>query len=144
MHSPPPGWTPTSRSSQVEVLPRLSGSRLTFSGTGSVTVRSGQAGNSTYAPANPVSRTFLVKRPLKLVFDAIGDMGRGQNFTVRAVVLDGITNKPVQVTPTYSIVSGPATVNGSQITCGSTTGTVQVRAVATGSVVLYQFGYGFL
>ena len=61
-------------------------------------------------------------------------MGRGQNFTVRAVVLDGITNKPVQVTPTYSIVSGPATVNGSQIACGSTTGTVQVRAVATGSV----------
>ena len=112
----------------------LSGSRLTFSDTGSVTVRSGQAGDSTYAPANPVDRTFLVKRPLKLVFDAIGDMGMGQNFTVRAVVLDGITNKPVQVTPTYSIVSGPATVNGSQISCGSTTGTVQVRAVATGSV----------
>ena len=102
----------------------LSGSRLTFSDTGSVTVRSGQAGDSTYAPANPVDRTFLVKRPLKLVFDAIGDMGMGQSFTVKAVVLDGITNKPVPVNPTYSIVSGPATISGSQITCGSSTGTV--------------------
>ena len=111
----------------------LSASRLTFSATGSVTVRSGQAGNSTYAPANYVSRTFLVKRPLKLVFDAIGDMGQGQSFTVKAVVLDGITNNPVPVNPTYSIVSGAATINGSQITCGSSTGTVTVRAVATGT-----------
>jgi hypothetical protein len=111
----------------------LSGSRLTFSDTGSVTVRSGQAGDSTYAPANPVNRTFLVKRPLKLVFDAIGDMGMGQSFTVKAVVLDGITNKPVPVNPTYSVVSGTATISGSQITCGSSTGSVTVRAVATGA-----------
>jgi hypothetical protein len=111
----------------------LSGNRLTFSDTGSVTVQSGQAGDSTYALANPVNRTFLVKRPLKLVFDAIGDMGVGQSFTVKAVVLDGITNKPVPVNPTYSIVSGTATISGSQITCGSSTGTVTVRAVATGT-----------
>jgi hypothetical protein len=111
----------------------LSGSRLTFSDTGSVTVRSGQAGDSTYAPANPVNRTFLVKRPLKLVFDAIGDMGVGQSFMVKAVVLDGITNKPVPVNPTYSVVSGTATISGSQITCGSSTGSVTVRAVATGA-----------
>jgi len=111
----------------------LSGNRLTFSGTGSVTVRSGQAGDSTYAPANYVNQTFLVKRPLTLVFDAIGDMGRGQSFTVKAIVLDGITNAPVPVTPTYSIVSGSATISGDQITCGSSTGTVKVRAVATGA-----------
>ena len=53
-----------------------------------------------------------------MVFDAIGDMGRNQQFSVKAVVLDGITNQPVQVVPTYSIVSGPATISGSQITCG--------------------------
>jgi hypothetical protein len=111
----------------------LSGNRLTFSDTGSVTVQSGQAGNGTYAPANPVSRTFLVKRPLKLVFDAIGDMGQNQVFLVKAVVLDGITNRPVQVSPTYSIVSGSATINGSQITCGSSNGTVRIRAVVTGT-----------
>jgi hypothetical protein len=128
------GLTPSYSITAGGSIASLSGSRLSFTGTGSVTVRASQAGNSTYATAVPVSRTFLVKRPLNLVFDAIGDMGRNQNFTVRAVVLDGITNKPVQVTPTYSIVSGPATVNGSQIGCGSSTGTVQVRAVATGSI----------
>ena len=111
----------------------LSGNRLTFSGTGSVTVRASQAGDSTYAAAVPIDRTFLVKRPLNLVFDAIGDMGRNQQFSVKAVVLDGITNRPVQVVPTYSIVSGPATISGNQITCGNATGAVTIRAVATGS-----------
>jgi hypothetical protein len=111
----------------------LSGSRLTFSNTGSVTVEAGQSGDSTFAPANPVSRTFLVKRPLKLVFDNIGDMGQGQNFLVKAIVLDGITNRPVQVSPTYSVVSGSATISGNRITCGSSNGTVRVRAVATGA-----------
>jgi hypothetical protein len=52
---------------------------------------------------------------------------------VRAVVLDGISNQPVQVSPTYSIISGPASVSGGQITCGNATGVVQVRAVATGA-----------
>jgi len=114
-------------------IANLSNNRLTFSGTGSVTIRASQAGNGTYAAAVAVDQTFLVKRPLTLVFDAIGDMGRNQQFNVKAVVLDGISNQPVQVTPTYSIVSGPATINGSQITCGNTTGSVQVRAVATGA-----------
>ena len=53
--------------------------------------------------------------------------------TAKAVVLDGITNKPVPVNPTYSVVSGTATISGSQITCGSSTGSVTVRAVATGA-----------
>jgi hypothetical protein len=60
-------------------------------------------------------------------------MARNQVFTVRAVVVDATTNKPVNVVPTYSIVSGPATVNGNTITCGNTTGSVTVRATATGS-----------
>jgi hypothetical protein len=111
----------------------LSSNSLTFSGTGSVTIRASQAGDGTYAAAVAVDRTFLVKRPLNLVFDSIGDMGRNQQFVVKAVVLDGISNQPVQVTPTYSIISGPATVSGGQITCGSTVGSVTVRAVATGA-----------
>jgi hypothetical protein len=111
----------------------LSSNQLSFSGTGSVTIRASQAGDGTYAAAVAVDRTFLVKRPLTLVFDSIGDMGRNQQFVVKAVVLDGISNQPVQVTPTYSIISGPATVSGGQITCGSTVGSVTVRAVATGA-----------
>ena len=111
----------------------LSGSTLTFSGTGSVTVRASQGGNNEFGPALPVERTFLVKRPLTLIFDSIGNMAMGQSFTVRAVVMDASTNKPVPVIPTYSIISGSATINGNLITCGSSTGSVTVKAVATGA-----------
>jgi hypothetical protein len=111
----------------------LSGSTLSFSGTGSVTVRASQGGNNTYASAVPVEKTFLVKRPLTLIFDAIGNMAMGQSFNVRAVVMDASSNKPVNVLPTYSIVSGPATINGSTVACGSSTGSVTIRAVATGA-----------
>jgi hypothetical protein len=111
----------------------LSGSTLTFSGTGSVTVRASQGGNNEFASALPIDRTFLVKRPLTLIFDSIGNMAMGQSFTVRAVVMDASTNKPVPVIPTYSIISGPATINKDVITCGNSTGTVTVRAVATGA-----------
>ena len=111
----------------------LSGNTLTFSDTGSVTVRASQAGNSVYSAAVSVDRTFLVKRPLTLIFDSIGNMARNQQFTVRAVVIDATTNKPVNVIPTYSIVSGAATISGNTVTCGNTTGSVTVRATATGS-----------
>ena len=111
----------------------LSGNTLTFSDTGSVTVRASQPGNSVYSAAVSVDRTFLVKRPLTLIFDSIGNMARNQQFTVRAVVIDATTNKPVNVTPTYSIVSGAATISGNTVTCGNTTGSVTVRATATGS-----------
>jgi hypothetical protein len=110
-----------------------SGSTLTFSDTGSVTVRASQGGNNEFAPALSVDRTFLVKRPIKLIFDSIGNMATGQSFTVRAVVMDESTDKPVPVVPTYSIVSGPATINNDVITCGSSTGSVTVRAVANGA-----------
>ena len=72
-------------------------------------------------------------RPLSVVFDSIGDMGRNQVFQVKAIILDGITNQATQIQPVYSIVSGPATISGSQITCGNSTGVVTVRAVASGS-----------
>jgi hypothetical protein len=111
----------------------LSGSTLTFSDTGSVTVRASQAGNSVYSRAVDIDRTFLVKRPLTLIFDSIGNMAKNQQFTVRAVVTDASTNKPVNVVPTYSVVSGPATINGNTVTCGNTIGSVTIRAVATGS-----------
>ena len=51
----------------------------------------------------------------------------------KAVVLDGITNKPVQVNPDLLDRIGSRHHFGSQITCGSSTGTVTVRAVATGT-----------
>ncbi|MFL2928622.1 MAG: LamG-like jellyroll fold domain-containing protein [Opitutales bacterium] len=125
-------------------IANLSNNRLTFTGTGSVTVRASQAGNGTYAAAVAVDQTFLVKRPLTLVFDAIGDMGRNQQFVVKAVVLDGISNQAVQVTPTYSIISGPATISGGQITCGNTTGNCSGPGRGNRSRVLHHHRNGVL
>jgi hypothetical protein len=114
-------------------IANLSSNRLTFTGTGSVTVRASQAGNGTYAAAVAVDQTFVVKRPLTLIFNAIGNMGVNQVFDVKASVVDAISNQAIQVNPTYSIVSGPATISGNQITCGNTTGKVVVQAKATGA-----------
>jgi hypothetical protein len=73
------------------------------------------------------------------VFDNIGDMGQNQTFVVKAVVLDLFSNRPVPVNPTYSVLSGSATISGNQITCGNSNGTVRVRAVATGAQFFTSF-----
>jgi hypothetical protein len=110
---------------------------LSFTGTGSVTVRAVQDGNDTYAATAPIDRTFAVKRPLTLVFDNIGTKGTNDTFTANAVVRDGITGKPLTggnaPNPNYSIVSGPASVSGSSVTTGNTSGTVVIRAIITGA-----------
>jgi hypothetical protein len=64
-------------------------------------------------------------------------MGANQTFTANAVVRDGITGAPLTganaPTPNYSIVSGPASVSGSTVTCGNSSGTVVIRAIITGA-----------
>ena len=47
----------------------ISGSTVSFSGTGPVTIQASQDGNSTYAAAASVSKSFGVKRPLHLLFN---------------------------------------------------------------------------
>ena len=115
----------------------FSGNKVAFTGTGSVTVRASQAGDATYAAAPSIERTFAVKRPLSLTFDPIGPKGANQQFTANAVVRDGISGAPLTganaPTPNYSIVSGPATVSGTTITCGSVDGNVTIRAIVTGA-----------
>ena len=76
----------------------------------------------------------------------LGIWAWAKTLQCEAVVLDGITNKPVQVTPTYSIVSGAATANPAARSPAEVPPEPStVRAVATGSRVLYQFrGYSIL
>ena len=85
-------------------------------------------------------RTFLVKRPLKLVFDAIGDMGMGQSFTVQSsrTRRNNQQARTGEPRPTRSSRDPPRQI-GSQITCGSTTGTVNRTGSSHRSRVLYQF-----
>ncbi len=100
----------------------FSGNKVKFSGTGAVTVRATQAGNSEYAAAVPFDRTFYVKRPLTLIFDPIGKWGRGQSFPCYAMCIDPETRKPLPFKPTFSITTGDATVNAATgwVTTGTT------------------------
>lgn len=74
----------------------VSGSTLTITGAGSVTVQATQAGNTNYAAATPVSVTFTVA-DFTLSADAGSlDLQRGQNGTVHVTVAPlGGFNQPV-------------------------------------------------
>jgi hypothetical protein len=58
----------------------LSGSTVTLTGTGTVTIQATQAGNTIYAAATPVSRSFIVTAPvptLASISPTIGIVGSG-------------------------------------------------------------------
>ena len=116
----------------------ISGSTVSFTGTGQVTIRATQGGDGTYSAAAHVDRTFPVKRPVKLSFDNPSTKGANDTFELNAIVLDGITNNPIDPavapTPTYSVISGGSlvTLNGKNVTCGTTSGNVSIRAVVSG------------
>ena len=114
----------------------ISGTQVTFSAAGEVSIEASQDGNSTVAAAAPITRTFRVKRPVILNFDPIARMGNNQQFDVVATVQDAITGKVLSgnqaPTPVYSISSGSATVVGARVTCGnlgSGSGSVTIRAI---------------
>ena len=103
------------------------GSILTTSGVGTVIVRATQAGNWDYSAATPVDRSFTVdKSPQLIAWTAIGDKIYGDPaFTISAQATSGQA-------VTYSVVSGPATVTGTQ--CSLTgQGVVVVNASQAGS-----------
>ena len=113
------------------------GTQLTFGGVGDITIKATQDGNITTAAAAPITRSFKVKYPVKIVFDPIGLMGNGQSFEISASVLNAATNQffppSIAPTPVFSIVSGPATVSGKTVTCGNTSGDVTIRAIVDGA-----------
>ena len=118
----------------------ISGTTLSFSGSGQVTVRATQGGDNTYSAAPHVDRTFAVKRPVKLSFDNPSTKGANDVFVLNAIVLDGITNNPIDPAvapaPAYSVISGGSlvTLNGNKVTCGTSSGDVTIRAVVSGAM----------
>jgi hypothetical protein len=110
----------------------LSGTTLTGTDIGDVTIEATQAGNNDYLAATPVSRTIAVKKGLNLVFDDIGDMGKNQVVPLRAKVFNKVTNQPLPVDITFTVVSGPGTITGgNKVTCGTSEDTVVVKATTT-------------
>ena len=92
----------------------------------------------TTVAASPV--VLKVKWPVNILFDPIGLMGNGQVFTIKASVRNAITSqvfdKSIAPTPVFSIVSGPATVSGDTVTCGTTNGDVTIRAIVQGPLFM--------
>ena len=89
----------------------LSGATLTITGAGDVVVRASQAGNSTYNAAASVDRTFTVGRAAQTItFAALAPRTYGD--AAFGLVATSDSNLAV----TYSVLTGPATVTGNQLT----------------------------
>ncbi|AKC83015.1 hypothetical protein IMCC26134_09920 [Verrucomicrobia bacterium IMCC26134] len=109
----------------------LSGSSLSITGTGTVTVRAAQAGDANYSAASPVDQSFNVGQASQTIsFAALSNKTFGDDaFTLIASSTSGLT-------PTFSAISGPATLSGSTLTLTGA-GTVVVRAAQTGDANYY-------
>lgn len=108
---------------------RVSGSTLTITGAGTVSVTASQSGSTNYNAASPVTQTITVaKADQTIVFNALptdGTYKAAGPYTLSSKATSGLT-------VTYS-VSGPATLYGTTLTITGA-GTVVVTANQAGSV----------
>ena len=99
---------------------------VSVASTGTVTLRANQAGNANYAAAEEVVLTLdVVKSNQSLSFTA------PENATFGDAPLSLVASADSGLTPTFSVVSGPATVSGSTLTLTGA-GDVVVRASQAG------------
>ncbi len=85
----------------------LSGSVLTFTSTGSVTVQASQTGNSDYAAATPVSQTFQVSPEAQTItFANPGTQTYGTSLTLNATASSGLAVSFASTTTSVCTVSG--------------------------------------
>ena len=102
----------------------ITGTTLTLTGHGIVVVRATQAGNDNYAAAPPTDQSFAVKSSQSINFPVLADKVFGAApFTLAATA---------SLPPSFSIVSGPATIEGATITLTGA-GIVVVRASQAGN-----------
>lgn len=105
----------------------ISGSQVTITGVGSVTVRASQAGNANYNAATDVDQTFTVgKGNQTITFGALATKYYGDPaFSVTATASSGLTVN-------LAVASGPATISGNTVTLTGV-GTVTIRASQAGN-----------
>ncbi len=105
----------------------LSGSTLTLTGAGTVTVKASQPGNEAYLPAPDVPQSFVVNKAAQTVaFGPIPHKSVGEApFALSAASDSGL---PVE----FSVVSGPATLSGNTLTLTGS-GEVVVKALQAGN-----------
>ncbi len=104
----------------------VSGSTMTLTGVGTVSVRASQAGNGIYAAATPVDRSFNVAKAAQTI--TFGDLST-KIYGEAPFVLSATSSSGLA--PAFSVLSGPATITGNVLTVTGL-GTVLVRAFQTG------------
>ncbi|HEY3319305.1 MAG TPA: LamG-like jellyroll fold domain-containing protein [Planctomycetota bacterium] len=103
----------------------LNGNVLNITGPGSITVRATQAGEGVYMAAF-ADRTFVAKDTQTIAFNALSDkLTTDAPFALSATASSGLA-------VSFSIVSGPATLDGSTLTLTGA-GKVTVRASQAGN-----------
>jgi hypothetical protein len=110
----------------------VAGSLLTFTGTGAVEVVASQPGDTTYAPASPILRSFMVAENLQHIFvEAVPNQIQGSgSVQVRAYASSGL---PVKM----QVSDGPASVlideDTHVLSLGAEAGFVELRAFQSGN-----------
>ena len=110
----------------------ISGNTITLDGvTGTIIVEASQGGNGTYNPAPSVQQSFEVGTPALLdqtiTFPAIGDrLTTDAPFDISATASSDLA-------VSFSIISGPVSINENTITLDGITGTVVVQADQAGN-----------
>jgi hypothetical protein len=105
----------------------LAGVTLTFTGIGTVVLQASQPGNENYQAAANVQQSVVVNQGNQTIsFAPLADKySTDKSFTLLATASSGL---PV----TFSIVSGPATLNGDIVTLTGS-GVVKVKAIQSGN-----------
>ncbi|UII19418.1 T9SS type A sorting domain-containing protein [Fulvivirga ligni] len=105
----------------------INGKTVTITGGGSATIRARQLGNDNYNAAAEVYKTFMVNKASQTIsFDEIDDMDIEETTTIN---LNASASSDLPVT--FSVVAGPASVEGNALTITGT-GNITVRATQAG------------
>lgn len=105
----------------------LSGNTVTLRDTSPVVMRASQSGSATYNAATPVDVTLRASRAAQSInFPTLANrLTTDATINLAATSSSGL---PI----TYTLVSGPATLNGNVLTLTGGAGTVMIRAVQAG------------
>lgn len=119
---------PVTFSSSNTAVATVSNNVVTIVGAGTTTLTAAQAGNGNYNPANPFPQTFNVaKADQTITFGPLANKTFGDSpITLAATASSGLT-------PTYTVLSGPATISGTNTLNITGAGTVNVRAAQIGN-----------
>lgn len=95
---------------------------------GTVRIKATQAGDDQYLPAEEVIREFVVRRvPQEIIFNSLSD----KSVLDKPFILNASSSSGLPVV--LSVVSGPASLNGNELTLDGNPGTVTIEASQAGN-----------